>query len=226
MCSLIWDAHHHRLENLNSEWIDLESFASAVHNKGCPLDNVWGFIDSTLRGMCKPSEYQELYFNSHKRKHGLKFQSIICPNRLIAHCTGPMEGRHHDAYVYFLSGINNGLANKVDQQGRQMAIFGDSAYALHRYLLKPFKGHNLSTEQEEFNHKASPVRQSVEWGFGKVISLFAFLDFAKNQKFLLQPLKEYYLVSTLLTNAHTYLYGSQTSDYFEVDPPHLLDYFA
>nr|CAH7747687.1 unnamed protein product [Callosobruchus chinensis]CAH7747689.1 unnamed protein product [Callosobruchus chinensis] len=31
-----------------------------------------------------------------------------------------------------------------------------------------------------------PLRQAVEWGFGKVVNEFAFLDLKKNQKLLLQ----------------------------------------
>ncbi|KAJ8914011.1 hypothetical protein NQ315_012034 [Exocentrus adspersus] len=51
------------------------------------------------------------------------------------------------------------------------------------------------------------MRISVEWGFGKVIQLFAFLDFRKNQKLLLQNLSNLYRVAVLLTNCHTCLYG-------------------
>ena len=176
----IWEEHGHRLENLESTWIDPEEFAAAVEAKGCPLDNVWGFIDRTLYGMYKPSEFQELYFSDHKWKHGLKYQSILCPNGMIAHCASPIEGRHHNSYMYFLSGVDTTLLQISGDNGREMAIFGDTAYGLHCYLLKPFKGNNLTPGQVEFNARTSVVRQSVEWGFGKVISLFAFLNFVKN----------------------------------------------
>jgi nuclease HARBI1 len=57
----------------------------------------------------------------------------------------------------------------------------------------------------------SAVCECVEWGFGKISGNFAFLDFKKNLKLLLQPVGHYYLVGRLLTNVHTCLYGSQTS---------------
>lgn len=60
---------------------------------------------------------------------------------------------------------------------------------------------------------------SVEWGFGKICQTFAFLDFKKNLKLLLQPIGRYYLVAAILINCHTCLYGSQTSIYFDLDPP-------
>ncbi len=99
MVKQIWTQFSHKLEQLDFEWINLEDFAEAVAGKGCPLDNVWGSIDGTLCSMCRPSEMQELYFSRHKRKHGLKYQSILCPNGLIEHCAGPVEGRWHDLYM-------------------------------------------------------------------------------------------------------------------------------
>ena len=71
------------------------------------------------------------------------------------------------------------------------------------------------------NSKMSKLRVSVEWGFGKTCQLFAFLDFKKNLKILLQPIGKYYLVAAVLANCHTCLYGSQTSTFFGVDPPEL-----
>ena len=67
----------------------------------------------------------------------------------------------------------------------------------------------------------SKLRVSVKWGFGKTCQLFAFLDFKKNLKILLQPIGKYYLVAAVLANCHTCLYGSQTSTFFGVDPPEL-----
>ena len=70
----------------------------------------------------------------------------------------------------------------------------------------------------------SHVRTSVEWAFGKIINIFAFLDFKKNQKILLQPVGKFYIVGALLTNCHTCLYSCQTSEYFGIDPPSLETY--
>jgi hypothetical protein len=39
-------------------------------------------------------------------------------------------------------------------------------------------------------------------------TIFAFLDFKKNLKVLLQPVAKYYIVASLLINCHTCLYGS------------------
>lgn len=94
-------------------------------------------------------------------------------------------------------------------------------------IITPYAGQaqNLAPHQLQFNQSMKNLRVAVEWGFGKIVNLFAFVDFKKNQKLLLQDLQSMYRIATLLTNCHTCLYGSQTSDYFNVAPPNLEQYF-
>lgn len=80
--------------------------------------------------------------------------------------------------------------------------------------------------QVQFNNNMKVLRIAVEWGFAKVIQQFAFIDFKKNQKLLLQDLENMFLVAALLTNCHTCLYGSQTASYFDIEPPTLEEYFG
>ena len=72
----------------------------------------------------------------------------------------------------------------------------------------------------------SNVRSSVEWLFGDIINYFKFMDFKKNLKIGMSCVGKMYVVCALLQNALTCLYGNQTSQYFELDPPTLQDYFA
>jgi hypothetical protein len=65
----------------------------------------------------------------------------------------------------------------------------------------------------------SSLRVSVEYGFGKIIQLFAFLDFKKNQKLYMQNIKEQYVVAAILANCHTCLRRSQVSTFFCCNPP-------
>ena len=87
----------------------------------------------------------------------------------------------------------------------------------------PFKG-NLTRAQRLVNYKMSKVREAVEWGFGKIVQIFGFLDYKKNLKILKQEVADYYKVGAILTNCHTALYGSQVSEFFECDPPTLAQY--
>ncbi|CAN7943582.1 unnamed protein product [Ixodes hexagonus] len=202
----------------------LEEFAEAVHAKGAPLQNCWGFLDGTARPICRPTEDQRLYFSGHKRVHTLKFQSIMCANGIIVEMYGPYPGHRHDAGMLRLSGLCERLEDLVE--GAVYTIYGDPAYPLRPLIQKPFMGARLSAAEVNFNKRMSSVRQAVEWGFGKVASSFAFVDFKKNQKIMLQQVPEMYQAATLLTNCHTCLYGSQTSMYFQLSPPTLEEYLT
>lgn len=102
-------------------------------------------------------------------------------------------------------------------------MYGDCAYPLLELLLRPYT-RVLTPEQAIFNLRMSSVRQAVEWGFGKIVTQFAFLDFKKNQKLLLQDVVSMYKTATILVNCHTCLYSSQTAQYFNFDPPTLEEY--
>ena len=79
---------------------------------------------------------------------------------------------------------------------------------------------------EDFNNSISAVRSSVEWLFSDVIKDFKFLEFKKNLKIGLSSVGKLYVVSALLRNAITCLYGNTTSSSFDLDPPNIYDYFS
>ena len=56
-----------------------ELYAYAIKNKCEALDKCTGFIDVTVIAIARPSrgEVQNVAYNSHKRKHALKYQAII-----------------------------------------------------------------------------------------------------------------------------------------------------
>ena len=93
-----------------------------------------------------------------------------------------------------------------------------------RHILPPFRGAHLSQAEQCFNAGMSAVRTCVERGYGKIIRYFAYVDFSKNLKVLLQPVAKLYKVAALLANIHTCLYGSQTGDFFNMRPPLLETY--
>ena len=66
------------LTNLNQPWlspVNLERFPNAVFEKGAPLSNCIGFVDGTVRPVCRPGTNQRLLYNGHKKVHAIKFQS-------------------------------------------------------------------------------------------------------------------------------------------------------
>jgi hypothetical protein len=57
----------------------------------------------------------------------------------------------------------------------------------------------------------SKLRIAVEWSFGEVVNLFAFVDFKKSQDPLLQPVASYWQIAALLADCNSCLYGNLTS---------------
>jgi len=209
------------LENFRGHFARL---GQAVAAKGCPIANVIGFIDGTPRKISRPSIRQGLYYSGHKRIHCLKFQSIMLPNGLIGIMDGPYFGSRHDAGILRDSGLDDVLGVQLLVGQTQYYLYGDLGYPIREYLMSPFDGAWLTNEQQEFNSLMSSLRISVEWGFSKIIAIFSFLDFSKNLKLLLQEVGDFYVVVTFFTNVHTCCYGSQTSSYFNCNPPTLEDY--
>ena len=76
-----------------------------------------------------------------------------------------------------------------------------------------------------YNQSMSALRVSVEWIFGDVINYFKFMDFKKNLKIGLSQVGKMYIVSAILRNGLTCLYGNTTSKFFELEPPSLQEYF-
>ena len=148
------------------------SFANLIYQKIAPLDNVWGFVDSTLRGIARPVQNQRVTYNGHKRKHGLKYQSITTPNDIITNLLGSVKRSRHDSSMLVMSSMMPVLENfSTGPNGERSCIYGDPAYPLRWHLQSPFRGAQITPDQNEFNKSMSKVRISVEWLFGNVIEL-------------------------------------------------------
>jgi hypothetical protein len=189
-----------------------------------------GFIDGTVRPMCRPSDVagthdaQRRVYSGHKRVHALKFQGVVVPDGMIMDLWGPVPGSRNDGYLLAQSQINRRLAQAQVGAPIQYKLYGDAAYRTDTHITSGHKGANLTRAQVQENRSMSKARECVEWGFGKIVVQFAFCDFKKNLKVFLQPVGRLYYVAAVLTNFHTCLYGSQTSTYFGLRPPSLEDY--
>ena len=118
----------HLLRDLDQPWLsrpNLQIFANAVHDKGAALDNCWGFIDGTVRPICRPQKNQRLVYNGHKRVHAIKFQSVVALNGFIANFYGPVEGRRHDSALLAMSGLLPQLEqHSFALDGQALCIYG------------------------------------------------------------------------------------------------------
>ena len=63
---IVYSLHHHHLTAWNHTLMSpplLHTYADAIRMKGSALPNCFGFIDGTVRPICRP---QEIVYNGHK----------------------------------------------------------------------------------------------------------------------------------------------------------------
>ena len=138
--------HHGHMNDCFTTWLNHEEMANVISRKGCPMRNVWAFIDGTLMQICYPKYHQEVLFSGHKRYHGVKYQTVMAPNRMIVHVYSPYPRRRHDLGLLEDSNLLDQLYQIFDGQGNPMLVFGDKAYHHLEHIVAPFMGAALSPQ--------------------------------------------------------------------------------
>ncbi|KAF0715740.1 hypothetical protein AaE_011261 [Aphanomyces astaci] len=180
---LIYDRYQHILfMGPNRIASRQDEFYSVISNRGGEIDNVWGLIDGTVRGCCRPSggTEQRTMYNGHKRKHVIKFQTVVTPDGLISHVFGPGEGRRQDLTLLRKSCLENVIASNPRFRG--YIIYKDPAYGRSDQLVSPFSGARLTEAQNHVNASMSRVRVSIEWTYGQILQYWPIVDLKKKVK--------------------------------------------
>ena len=118
-----------------------------------------GFVDGTVRRVCRPGRNQSVLYNGHKKVHAIKFQSVVAPNGMCANLYGPVEGRCHDSTMLARSDLL-GLLQRHSRgpAGAMLYIYGDPTYPLRQQLQTPFRGAQINNLQKDWNKAMSAVR--------------------------------------------------------------------
>ena len=69
MIDFMYNTHGHLLQDFNQTWLSpqqLEQYAAAIIDKGSRVEHCWGFIDGTVRPVCRPGRNQCVLYNRHK----------------------------------------------------------------------------------------------------------------------------------------------------------------
>jgi len=217
----------------------LQRYCNYVHANGEPSGVLWGFIDGTHREICRPQPEtfdQTLLWSGYKNAHTMVFQSIVTPDGLLVHVKGPYEGRASDWGIYKDSGLQDKLKEYAkDENGQQLWVYRDAGYGMSEGIMSSYRARGmggnraaapLQEDQEVFNANMAKQHIVMEWGFGKVVNTFAFIDFHKKLKLGLSPVGSLVFTAILLTNVHTCYHGSETAAYFECLPPTVWEYFG
>ena len=78
-------------------------------------------------------------------------QSVETPNGLIANMFGPIEGRRHEAFMLSVSGLEDQLKQFNQPNGDPFVLYGDPAYGLSQNIIAPFRGAQLTQQEQELN---------------------------------------------------------------------------
>ena len=129
--------------------------------------NIWGFINGTICKTTRPIYHQRVVYTWFKKCHGLKFQSVLVPNRFIACSFGPVPVETHDARLLQESGLMDQLEELMPHNGDSTiyTLYGYLAYAQSIYLIGGFCNAKVGTNEALYNQIMSSVRITVEWGF-------------------------------------------------------------
>ncbi|XP_055349054.1 uncharacterized protein LOC129595944 [Paramacrobiotus metropolitanus] len=227
--NFLYDKHGHLLRSLGQPWLgadNIAAYAAAVHRaSGGRYDNCWAFVDGTARAICRPGRLQREYYSGHYRGHVIKFQSLVAPDGLIVNMYGPCEGRRHDMYMLGASKLRHRLRLRNLIWGKDYCIFGDKGYSISAEVQSPYKGGNISEAEIAFNLVMSKCRLIVELGFQRICTQFAFGNYRENQKLFWQQSAKAYLVSAVLANCLTCMYGFElVFQKFGLQPPSLETY--
>lgn len=189
--------------------------------------DIFGFIDSTINAMCRPTQglrdpggagvgeilndVQRAFYTGYKKLHGLKWQTVGLPNGMIFHASGPYSARHNDAFLYGRSHIEHSLHQLQEDQEEQYRIMGDAAYGVTEYV-SPLKNPKL--------------RISIEWNYHEVKDYYQMVNYKRFFKVKASNIADMFLVALLLHNVHVSMNGSESSVYYQVDPPTFEDWIG
>ncbi|KAF2887296.1 hypothetical protein ILUMI_18877 [Ignelater luminosus] len=113
------------------------------------------------------------------------------PDGIICSFIGPYLGRRHDAGILRESNFYTQLEQHCRfPNGQNFVLYGDPVYPIRELLISPFRNRLLTEDQQDFNTRMSFVRQAVEWGFGKIVSEVALLDYKKIKNCYYKTLKK------------------------------------
>ena len=169
-------------------------------------------------------EVQRAMYNGWKSIHGSKDQTVDGATGHTWDLFGPLPVRQNDLYLLRQSKMLERWKDSIDKIERpidfpKLKIFGDSAYKTREHLFTYFNRQRANELASALNHGLKAVRITIEWNYGRTVQLFKSLLKKDKLKAMAggdpNALKMY-VVATLFRNFHAWLYGCETSNYFNI----------
>ncbi|XP_018364610.1 PREDICTED: putative nuclease HARBI1 [Trachymyrmex cornetzi] len=137
--------------------------------------NVIGALDGSYIKIRAKTKDAASYI-CRKQFHAIHLQAVCDAKRLFTHCYAGPVGSVHDSRVF----RNSPLAHYIEAPNEYFPldthIVADSAYAIHPYVMVPFRdnGH-LTARQKNFNFCLSSTRIRIEQAFAALKIRFRIL---------------------------------------------------
>ncbi|CAM9812492.1 unnamed protein product, partial [Ascophyllum nodosum] len=82
----------------------------------------------------------------------------------------------------------------------QYKLMGDKGHAVMSHIGQPYIGNYLSASHRSYNLTLSRLRVSVEWSFGTIKTMCAFVSYTDDLKLYKQSVAKYFVNAGLLAN--------------------------
>ncbi len=104
-------------------------------------------------------------------------------------------------------------------------VYADKGFNPSRCITRARAG-LLNANERRQNQVMSGLRIAVEWSYGEALNQFQFVGYFRNNHLLTHKnVKFYPLIALLLRNAQVCLRGANATQYFDLEPPSLEQYF-
>ncbi len=133
--------------------------------------------------------------------------------------------RRNDLDLLGESELNDKIAALSVGELKQYKAYCDGIFPVLSHMLSKHTVETTRNERYE-NGIMTKIRIANEWAYGATENLFLILKWSHGLR--LRQNREhayFYLIATILRNAHCCLYGNQISQYFDCKPPSLEEYF-
>jgi len=200
------------------------------------LANLMAFLDATSHKICRPDgpgAIQNAFWNGYYHGHFLIWMGLTFPDGMIV-LEGPISGFNTDPMIWRDGQLRVLLEAEMNIRQAQglprYKLYADKIFNTCALITATWNlrhGH-LAQWMIMENSVMSTIRIAIEWGFGLLKSLYKFMTFYKGQKLQESPIEKHFVISTLLCNCHTCLYGDRHNEQssFDIDPPTLEDYLG
>lgn len=169
-----------KLPNTQDEWKNIAD--QYMRQRGFP--HCIGSIDGKHIRVVKPDSSGSIYYN-YKHFFSLILLAVCDCNYKFLYVQIGSAGSESDGGVFASSELYQRLTDEnldlppPENLGNwgpvPFFIIGDAAFGLGKHILRPYAGTFLTPEEDNFNHRLSSARMSIEQSFGILALRFRFL---------------------------------------------------